>query len=60
MLEAQKEQDAAFEALRVARAKEDRLAKQLAQNEKRAGEVIAVESAALAELELEEDPAHPT
>ncbi|KAL5370691.1 hypothetical protein PMIN02_013091 [Paraphaeosphaeria minitans] len=57
--EARKEQDAAFEAMRIARAKEDRLSKQLAQNEKRAGEVIAVESAALAELELEEDPARP-
>ncbi|KAF9730186.1 hypothetical protein PMIN01_12119 [Paraphaeosphaeria minitans] len=57
MLEARKEQDAAFEALRVARAKEERLSKQLAQNEKRAGEVIAVESAAL--MELEEDPVQP-
>lgn len=55
--EARKEQDAAFEAMRVARAKEDRLAKQLALNEKRAEEAIAVESAALEELE--EDPAQP-
>lgn len=55
--EARKEQDAAFEAMRVARAKEDRLTKQLALNEKRAEEAIAVESAALEELE--EDPAQP-
>ena len=55
--EARKEQDAAFEAMRAARAKEDRLKKQLSQNEKRAGEVIAVESAALAELD--EDPVQP-
>jgi hypothetical protein len=49
--EAREEQDKAFEALRVARAKEDRLSKQLALNAKRAEEAIAVESAALAELE---------
>jgi hypothetical protein len=55
--EAREEQDKAFEALRVARAKEDRLSKQLALNAKRAEEAIAVESLAVAELD--EDPAEP-
>ena len=52
--EAREEQDKAFEALRTTRAKEERLAKQLALNTKCAKEAIAVESLALAELS--EDP----
>ena len=56
--EARDEQEKAFEALRTARAKEERLSKQLALNKKRAEEAIAVESLALAELD--EDPPAPS
>jgi hypothetical protein len=57
--EAMRAQEKAFEELRVARAKEERLRRQMDLIDSRADEAIAVESRELAEQELEESELLP-